>query len=408
MAQKMTFTDSAISRIKAGAKPEYYSDKTYRGLRLLVAPGGSKTWYASKWNPVAQKSQQAKIGQFPHMTRDMAWAEATRLKSQIDAGAFETRKEVAARVVVEESTLPTLREALEEYIAHRSGDRASGKDPMREGTADSYRATFDLHLSAWADVIIDALPTRNINAHLNALQLKAPHAAFRAHAIVGAVVRYACKAHAITVAVPSLIDPTKQTAREIDREIDWADIWADINGVDNVIRRACWKMRFLTGTRENVLRELTWDQVDLEAGAITFAAIKRDIKGRRIVVADAVGDILRELHAWTGAGKWVFPSPRLGVHIDKLRRDELPAKTVAPGDLRHYYGDALEATGASLMVRRWLVQQTLQSNEIAMLGRYAQPDDEVQRIAANKATAYIMSRCGVTSRTVLEMRRTAS
>lgn len=408
MAQKMTFTDSAISRIKPGAKPEYFSDKTYRGLRLLIAPGGAKTWYASKWNAKAHKSQQVKIGQFPHMTRDMAWAEATRLKSQIDAGDFETRKELAAREVVEQATLPTLREALEEYIAHHTGKRASGKDPMRQDTAEEYRRSFNLHLITWADVRIDALPTSNINTHLNALQLETPHSAFRAHAVVGAVVRFACKVHAIVVPVPSLTDPTKQNAREVDREIDWADIWADIEGVENPIRRACWKIRFLTGTRENVLRALTWDDIDLDAGAITFGSIKRDINGRRIVVADAVLDILREVHEWTGGGKWVFPSPRLGVHMHRLRRDELPNQIIAPGDLRHYYGDALEASGASLMVRRWLVQQSLRADEIAMLGHYAQPVDEVQRIAANKATAYIMSRCGVTPRTVLDMRRSAS
>ncbi len=67
MATKMTFTDSAIQRIKHTDKAEWYSDKTYRGLRLCVT-SGSKTWYASKWDGAAQKSRQIKIGQFPKMT----------------------------------------------------------------------------------------------------------------------------------------------------------------------------------------------------------------------------------------------------------------------------------------------------------------------------------------------------
>lgn len=38
MATTMTFTDSAIQRIKQLSKTEWYSDKTYRGLRLGAVP----------------------------------------------------------------------------------------------------------------------------------------------------------------------------------------------------------------------------------------------------------------------------------------------------------------------------------------------------------------------------------
>lgn len=404
----ITFTNSTISKLKHSAKPVYYTDKARKGLRVLVAASGTKTWYSTKWDPTTQKTRQVKLGQHPHMPVEAAWNAHLATQSQIDAGDFMSRKERFAHDATVDHDLPTLREALEEYIVHRTAKRASGKDPMRHDTAEEYRRSFNLHLKAWEDVRIDELPTRNINAHLNALQLKTPHSAFRAHAVVGATIRHACKVHAIVVPVPSLTDITKQPTRFVDRTLDWADIWADIEGVKNPIRRACWKIRFLTGTRENVLRELTWDDIDLDTGAITFRDIKVDINGRRIVVADDVLALLRELHAWTGKGKWVFPSPRLGVHMHRLRRDELPNQIVAPGDLRHYYGDALEASGAPLMVRRWLVQQSLKAEELAMLGHYAQPDDAAQRIAANKATAYIMSRCGVTSNSVVAIIRTAS
>ena len=43
---------------------------------------------------------------------------------------------------------------------------------------------------------------------------------------------------------------------------------------------------------------------------------------------------------------------------------------------------------------RWLNGQNLRSGEIAMLGHYGRVDDiEAQRIAANKISAYINSRC---------------
>lgn len=400
MATKMTFTDSAISRIKPGAKAEYFSDKTYRGLRLHVSPGGAKTWYASKWDGTAQKSRQVKIGQFPHMKRDEAWVITTRLKSQIDAGEFDPKRPV------DDAPLPTLREALEEYLVHRMSDRASGKDPMLPETADEYRRSFNMHLDTWADMRIDGLPTRSINRHLNQLQKRTPHAAFRAHAVIGATLRHARRDHAVDLTIPSLTDVTKQPTREFDRDVPWADRWAEIEAIENPIRRACWKLRWLTGTRENVLRALTWDDVDLGAGTVTYRRVKRDQKGRTIALADVAVDLFRELHEMTGGHGWVFPSPRSGVHIDRLRSKEAPL--TAPGDLRHLWNDAAFSCGLPYHIQRWLNQQNLKSNEIAMLGHYGQPDIESQRIGANKVAAYIMSKTQSGSNSVIELERSAS
>ena len=113
MATTMTFTDSAIQRIKPQATTEWYSDKTYRGLRLSVTSGGTKTWYASKWDGTAQKSRQVKIGQFPKMKRDEAWRIASEVKSEMDAGEFMSRAEKAVMAIVEETPLPTLATALD-------------------------------------------------------------------------------------------------------------------------------------------------------------------------------------------------------------------------------------------------------------------------------------------------------
>ena len=217
MATTMTFTDSAIQRIKPLSKTEWYSDKTYRGLRLSVTSGGTKTWYASKWDGAAQKSRQVKIGQFPNMKRDEAWRIASEVKSEMDAGEFMSRAEKAVKAVEEETPLPNLTDALDAYLTHQTGPRFSGKSRMQADTADEYRRTFRLHLAKWSNVQIDKLPTRNINQHLNALQKDRPHAAYRAHAVIGATLRHACKVHAVVLPIPTLTDITKQPKRDIDR-----------------------------------------------------------------------------------------------------------------------------------------------------------------------------------------------
>ncbi len=407
MATTMTFTDSAIQRIKPLSAMEWYSDKTYRGLRLSVTSGGTKTWYASKWDGAAQKSRQVKIGQFPNMKRDEAWRIASEVKSEMDAGDFMSRAEKAVKAVEEEMPLPNLADALDAYLSHQTGPRFSGKSRMQADTADEYRRTFRLHLATWEDVQIDKLPTRNVNQHLNALQKDRPHAAYRAHAVIGATLRHACKVHAIVLPIPTLTDITKQPKRDVDRDIDWADRWKEVVAIDNPIKRACWELRWHMGCRENVLRELTWSQVDLEKGTVTFARLKRDENGRTVAISDyalSVFQRLRDMHA----SDWVFPSVRRikgkHGHLDVL--DRLPL--TAPGDVRHLWNEAAMSVVIPYHLQRWLNGQNLTGKEIAMLGHYGVPDLASQRDAANKVSAYIMSRCKSTPSSVVEMRPTGT
>ncbi|MDB2407369.1 integrase arm-type DNA-binding domain-containing protein [Jannaschia sp.] len=406
MATKMTFMDSAIQRIKHRDKAEWYSDKTYRGLRLCVT-SGSKTWYASKWDGAAQKSRQIKIGQFPKMKRDSAWAKACEVKAEMDAGEHMSRAEKATKAVEEDAPLPTLAGALDAYLTHQTSPRFSGKSRMREGTAKEYRRSFELHLSTWAEIQIDKLPTRNLNQHLNTVQKKHPHAAYRAHAVIGATLRHACKVHAIVLPIPTLTDITKQPKREIDRTVDWADRWQEIETVENEIKRACWELRWHMGVRENVLRALTWAHVDLDAGTVTFDRLKRDDNGRTVAISTYSLSVFQRLRALHGSD-WVFPSRRringkLG-HLDVL--DRLPL--TAPGDVRHLWNEAAMSVVIPYHIQRWLNLQNLTGNEIAMLGHYGVPDLDSQRDAANKVSAYIMSRCKAAPCSVVEIYRSAS
>lgn len=97
------------------------------------------------------------------MKRDEVWRIACEVKAEMDAGAHMSRAEKAAKAIEEDAPLPTLAGALDAYLAHQTGPRFSGKSQMRDGTAKEYRGSFDLHLSTWANVQVDKLPTRNIN-----------------------------------------------------------------------------------------------------------------------------------------------------------------------------------------------------------------------------------------------------
>ena len=384
---KLHFTDTNLAAIPHGATTWYsHSGDNYAGLRLCVTRT-AKTWYASKWDIAAQKTRAIKLGRCPAWPLKRAWTEAQTVMGKIDTGEFNKPDDAAP--------LPTFEQQLEAYLSYHAVDRKTGAAPMREQTARDYRACVKLHFSKWQSRPLDKIDGRAVSKELDDLQADRPYAAQRLHVIVRAVFKFDPD---LGVTPPrGLRGQTKMQAREIDRKIEWSDRLKEMEAVQNEIKRLCWLLRWHTGSRENVLRELTWDRVDLEKGTITFDRIKRDERGRTIALSEHSWGLVRRLNELRLCA-YVFPSlrrTRMGGrlvqgHLDAL--DRLPL--TSPGDLRHLWTDAAMIVATPLFMTRWLNGQNLRSGEVAMLGHYGRVDDiEAQRIAANKISAYINSRC---------------
>lgn len=384
---KLHFTDTNLAAIPHGATTWYsHSGDNYAGLRLCVTKT-AKTWYASKWDVEAQKTRAVKLGRSPAWPLKRAWAEAQAVIGKIDTGEFNKPDDA--------TPLPTFAQQLEAYLAYHAVDRKNGAAPMRELTAKDYRASVKLHFAEWLDKPLDRIDGRAVSKAMDDLQAERPYAAQRLHVIVRAVFKFDPD---LGVAPPrGLRGQTKMQAREIDRSIEWADRLKEMEAVENEFKRLCWLLRWHTGSRENVLRELTWDRVNLEKGTITFDRIKRDERGRTIALSDHSWGIMRRLHDLRLCA-FVFPSLRrmrkdgrlVQGHLDAL--DRLPL--TSPGDLRHLWTDAAMIVATPLFMTRWLNGQNLRAGEVAMLGHYGRVDDvDAQRIAANKISAYIISRC---------------
>jgi hypothetical protein len=89
-----------------------------------------------------------------------------------------------------------------------------------------------------------------------------------------------------------------------------------------------------------------------------------------VILDRRVFNRLRDLHG----SVWVFPAARrikgiLG-HLDVL--DQLPM--TAPGDVRNLWNEAAMSVMMPYHLQRWLNQQNLTGNEIAMRGLYGAPD----------------------------------
>jgi integrase len=254
--------------------------------------------------------------------------------------------------------IPTFRNALEQYIEHRTTARQSGRARMMEGTAYEYRGSFNKHLARWADVHVDELPILEINQYLNNLQIGTPNAAHLAASVAGATVRFINRLCALALPIPSLLDGTRMKSRvqtgKLDMSVPWIDRKSEIDAIKNEQIRLAWMITWYTGFRGRGLRALTWDRVDLDAGKVTFDRLKRQEVEREIVIADDVVRLFKRLHEIRDDEYgWVFPSRRkvdeVRGHLDVL--DRLPL--TAAGDLRHLWMSTAREV-APRHVHRWL------------------------------------------------------
>ncbi len=90
---------------------------------------------------------------------------------------------------------------------------------------------------------------------------------------------------ALALPIPSLLDNTKIRSRvqtgKLDMSVPWSDRWDEIQAVKNEHKRQAWMVTWYTGFRhEDSLRPLTWDQVDLDAGTVTFGRLKKQEDAR--------------------------------------------------------------------------------------------------------------------------------
>uniref|UniRef100_UPI0018D82222 Arm DNA-binding domain-containing protein n=1 Tax=Thiosulfatihalobacter marinus TaxID=2792481 RepID=UPI0018D82222 len=243
------FTDTNVGAIPTPDKTVWYTDPEQKGLRLCVTKTGVKTWYVNKWDPTANKVRSVKLAQWASKVTHCKWAKDQRglVAHGIVSGDVLNKAETRAKEAVEQANaLPTFREALEQFIEHRTTSRQSGKARMMETTAKDYRATFNKHLAQWADVHVDRLPILEINQYLNAVQITRPNAAHVAATVAGATVRFINKLCALALPIPSLLEGTKMRSRvetgKLDMQVPWEDRWDEIEEIPNEHIRLCWKI----------------------------------------------------------------------------------------------------------------------------------------------------------------------
>lgn len=299
----MPLTDTAIRNAKPGEKPYKLTDE--KGLFLLINPNGSK-WWRLKFR-VAGKEKLLSFGTYPDTGLKEARSkrdEARKLLADgVDPG--ETRK--AQKATRNEQAANSFEVIAREWLETR-------KDSVTPGQTAKTLAIFVNDVFPWmgkaAVAEIDAPLVLSVIKRIDTRGAR--YTAHRAKQRISQVMRYAIATGraqrdpcpdlkdaippARTENLPSITDPAGVA------EMLWA-----FDGFKGTFQVHC---ALLIGPRVFVrpgeLRKAEWSCIDLDKAEWRYFVTKTKTE-HLVPLASQVVATLRELHALTGHGRYVFP-----------------------------------------------------------------------------------------------------
>ncbi len=309
----MRITERSIAAFKKAGKQ--YDEG---GLFLLHKPNGSKLWRFRYWE--GGKEKNLALGTYPGVTIQ----EARRLRDEAqklrhagidpqdkrNAEAIEREKaafntfEAVGRLWFEANHPNWVEDHAKKIISRLERDVFPylGKRPIADITpADVLEA-----LGKVRDRGDESLGHKGRGLH---------ETARRAFGNCGMIFRYAVARNLI----PS--DPTRDLKGEFPKPapqhfaaiLDPDEIGQLMRAIDgyrgSVIVQAALRLSPLVFVRPGELRQALWKDIDLADGEWRFVSTKKNVS-HIVPLCRQAAEVLRELHPFTGAGEYVFPSAR--------------------------------------------------------------------------------------------------
>ncbi|WP_158898759.1 integrase arm-type DNA-binding domain-containing protein [Burkholderia sp. L27(2015)] len=302
----MPLTDIAIRK----AAPR---EKTYRladggGMYLEVSPAGGRYWRL-KYR-FAGKEKRLALGVYP----DVPLAAAREKRN-------DARKKLAAGIDPGEAKRTGKRAALlaatNSFEIVTRGWMDERKGYVTAGSWGKTKARFEKDVFPW----IGKRPVAEIDAPEILTVLKrvdSRGARFTSHRVrseISRVFRYAIKeGYCRTDPAAHLVDaiPPAQTTHfaSITDPAKVGEMLRAFEGFSGTFAVLCaLKLAPMLFTRPGELRTAEWSQIDLEKGEWRYLVTKTNTQ-HLVPLATQVVRILRELHALTGRGRYVFPGAR--------------------------------------------------------------------------------------------------
>jgi integrase len=304
----MPLTDTAIRTAKPTGKPQKLTDGG--GLFLLISSKGGK-WWRLKYR-FEGKEKLLSLGTYPDTSLKDAREKREAARKQLAAGIDPGEHRKAVKAAKTEQTANSFEVIAREWYAKQAPNWAPshGEKIIRRLERD---------LFPW----LGARPIASITAPdlLEALRrIEARGSVETSHRALqncGQIFRYAiATSRAKEDPTPHLkgaLSPVKETHyAAMTNPKDIGDLLRAMDGYQGTLVTKCaLQLAPLVFVRPGELRAAEWAEFDLDAGEWNIPPERMKMREPHLVpLSSQAVAILREIHALTGTGRYVFPSAR--------------------------------------------------------------------------------------------------
>ena len=304
----MALTDVGIRAAKPAERLKKLSDGG--GLQLWIMPDGSKYWRMAYRHGGKQK--MLAFGVYPTIGLREARAAREEAKKLLADGVDPSLVRKLAKGAKASASANSFAAVAAELLAKK---KREGRAP---GTLEHWAWLVSLaHPTIGARPIAE-ITAQEVLAALRVVEARGRHETVRKmRGAIGEVFRYAVAAGRAendpTGALKgALTAATVQHRAAIIEPKAFGGLLRALAGYDGAPEtRAALELLALTFVRPGELRAAEWAEFDLDAGVWAIPAEKMKMRRpHRVPLAARAVAILRELHAITGGGKFLFPSVR--------------------------------------------------------------------------------------------------
>lgn len=301
-------TDTAIRKAKPGAKPAKLADGG--GLYLLLRPDGARWWRWDYRRPVTGKRNTLSLGTYPETGLAEARARHAEARKALAAGIDPGEQRKAEKAAGLERAGNSFEVVAREWLA-------------KQTWVAGYRDKVDAWLVNDVFPYIGGKPVAEVTAPeflRVARRIEERGAVESAHRILqncGQVMRYAIATgradrNPVADLKGALTTAEGRHHAAITDPLALGGLLRAIEGYSgDPVTRAALKLSGLLFVRPGELRHAEWEEIDLDKAEWNIPAGKMKMRQPHLVplCGQAVA-ILRELHALTGRGQYVFPGAR--------------------------------------------------------------------------------------------------
>lgn len=302
----MPLTDTAVRNAKAGDKPYKLFDE--RGLFLIVTPSGGKWWRLRyRFN---DKEKLLSVGVYPDTGLKDARTRRDEARKLLADGIDPGENRKAQKSAKVERAANSFEVIAREWFAKYSTQWAEN-----HGNRILRRLERDIFPWVGGRPIADLKPSDLLSPLRRIEERGAIETAHRALQNCGQIMRYAVATgraeRDISADLRGALTPVAgEHFAAVTEPKQVAELLRSLDGYQGTLPVACaLRLAPLVFVRPGELRSAEWEDIDLEAAEWRYHVTKTDSDHIVPLASQAVA-ILRELHALTGSGRYVFPGAR--------------------------------------------------------------------------------------------------